>query len=348
MRAGKIPVLVLLFVCTVFLLTTGCNLTRPCRDDFVGVGEGVITMTTSSLYVEIAIGPINNIVIDWGDGAKSTMSANPTWHNLIQFKHTYENDLPRTITIFGDITYLQSFDGNLTNLDISRNPLLEGLVIYAPITDLYLDNNTVLQFLLIYDNQLIDLDISNNTMLHSIFLRGTQLTNLDLRNNIMLESLSVFESSLTSLDVGYNVILESLRIGGLPLTNLELSKNTMLRSLTVSDTPLTNLNVANNVMLEALEINGFPLTNIDLSKNAVLQFLSIQDNQLTNLNLSNNKNLRLVNIRNNLFLPNALDDLFRTLHDIPVQKEIRIGNNPGTDECDIGIATAKGWSVGVW
>ena len=59
-------------------------------------------------------------------------------------------------------------------------------------------------------------------------------------------------------------------------------------------------------------------------------------------------------VRNNKLTADALNALFTSLHsntiismfnNFPIEKQIYIGGNPGTDDCNPNIAESKGWTV---
>jgi len=136
----------------------------------------------------------------------------------------------------------------------------------------------------------------------------------------------------------------------LGLISLDLSSINTLVHLSCWGCGITSLDLSNNTSLYALELVVNKLKSLDLSKNFTLAKLNCEGNQLTSLDLSNNGLLYEVNCSHNNLSVAALNALFETLHDhdysaIYIQKNIRIGNNPGTDGCDKSIATEKGWEV---
>ena len=163
-----------------------------------------------------------------------------------------------------------------------------------------------------------------------------RLTNLDVRHNIQLRRLSVSGGQLTSLDLRNNTALTNLIVGNIPLTNLDVSRNTALTNLFVSHTQLTSLDVSNSAGLTELVVGNNQLTSLDVSNNTNLQSsLRVNDNQLT---------------------ASALNALFESLPqgyrrwDSWEQRyiyshQISIFNNPGTNEANTSIASARGWVV---
>ena len=94
-----------------------------------------------------------------------------------------------------------------------------------------------------------------------------------------------------------------------------------------------------------LNCNYLQLTSLDVSNNTALTELYLIDSQLTSLDVNENIALTWLNCANNQLTAAALDDLFGTLHNnsTPVKKFIVIYGNPGTNDCNISIATDKGW-----
>jgi Leucine-rich repeat (LRR) protein len=153
-------------------------------------------------------------------------------------------------------------------------------------------------------------------------------------------------SSRTITITGDNIT--NLFCGNILLTGLDVSKNTALTGLDCAECGgLTNLNVSKNTALTELNCTGNQLTGLDVSKNTALTELYCGENQLTGLDVSKNTALATLYCNSNQFSTEALNALFETLHDnkINLGKEVKTGNNPGTDACDISIAEKKGWKV---
>jgi len=88
------------------------------------------------------------------------------------------------------------------------------------------------------------------------------------------------------------------------------------------------------------------LSTLDVSQITSLEELSCGSNNLTALNLSANTALTTVYCDWNKLSAEALNDLFKTLHQNTIaEKKISIERNPGTDACNTSIATDKGWEV---
>ena len=138
----------------------------------------------------------------------------------------------QTVTIRGDVTFLDCFNNQLTALDVSKNTALTKLVCSNnQLTALDVSKNTALRELECCSNQLTALDVSQNTALTSIDCYCNHLTTLDVSKNTVLTKLDCHNNQLTALDVSKNTALTSLGCAYNQLTTLDVSKNTALTSL---------------------------------------------------------------------------------------------------------------------
>ena len=133
---------------------------------------------------------------------------------------------------FGSLAYLECFDQQLAELDISKNTMLE-----------WLDCGS---------NKLSALDVSLNTALMQLLCDGNQLTKLDMSKNTALLTLWCYDNPLISLDVTNNSALEYLNCSSAQLSTLNVSQNPRLWYLFCNDNQLTALDVSNNTMLSSL------------------------------------------------------------------------------------------------
>ena len=93
----------------------------------------------------------------------------------------------QTVTIRGDVTFLDCFNNQLTALDVSKNTALTKLVCS--------------------NNQLTALDVSKNTALRELYCQNNQLTALDVSKKTKLTYLDCYNNQLTALDVSQNTSL---------------------------------------------------------------------------------------------------------------------------------------------
>ena len=251
-------------------------------------------------------------------------------------------------------TRLRDLDctGNqLEILDVSKNTVLFQLYCSVnQLTGLDVSNNTKLRYLTCGENQLTSIDVSKNPELILLGCDGNPLTSLDVSNNTALGALSCSGNQLTSLDVSKNIELEQLWCNYNLLKELDVSKNTALTMFDCADNQLTELGLTYNTALKSLYCENNQLTELDMSSNTVLTDLKCSMNQLTKLDLSNNTLLKNLYCDNNQLDADALNALFKTLHDKMGEKSIFIYQNIGSFDPNLNkdIAITKGWSVYNW
>ena len=76
-----------------------------------------------------------------------------------------------------------------------------------------------------------------------------------------------------------------------------------------------------------------------------VSYLNSSDNGISQLRTSNQRHLSIIKCRSNDLSVNALNDLFRTLHNTQITNHLFIGGNPGTTESDSALAEERGWTV---
>ena len=187
------------------------------------------------------------------------------------------------------------------------------------------------------DNRLTRLDVSKNTTLTTLDCSNNQLITFNVSTNIALKSLNFSNNQLAGLDISQNRELTELVCNDNQLISLDISANTELKTLNCNNNQLTSLDVS-KATLTTLNCSNNQLTSLDVSK-ATLTTLNCSNNQLANLNVSASISLNSLNCSNNKLSTEALNALFRTMHDNtpPFFKTIYISNNPGTNTCDRSI-----------
>lgn len=219
---------------------------------------------------------------------------------------------------FVDLLFLDCAGNALTELDVSQNTKLGGLicgimdndgnVFGNQLSSLSLSNNTQLEYLYCTHNQISSLDVSGNTALAVLYCYNNGMTQLNISGCTSLATLSCGNNQLTSLDVSsntalanlycYNNNLRTLTVKNHPsLAFLQCSANPLLGTLDVSGcTKLSNL-YCQNCGLSILNVNGCTqlkqvgcannsLSTLDFSTCANLRDLGCQDNSLVSLNLT--------------------------------------------------------------
>jgi len=231
---------------------------------------------------------------------------------------TIPNSSIRDLTGIEDFSVLNSLycnNNNLTNLDFSKNLLLQNInCSYNQLINLIINKEA--NHLNASNNKLENLDVWQNTSLYNLDLTSNLLTNLDLSQNERLSTLQVNYNNLTSLnlsknkalnyltcsgnklssvDFSNNTSLEFLKIQSNLLTELDMSKNAKLIYLTCAFNQLTSLKTSNGIPLENLDCAYNKLTSLDLSGNTGLTKLEFQSNSIESVNVSANKNLSYFN-----------------------------------------------------
>ena len=176
----------------------------------LGENQGSITMTTQASKVWFTVVGAKDFFVDWGDGKKSNVNDAEYFEaeGMFVFTREYSDATAHNIVITGNVTQL-SCGGNLTALDVSRNPTLTRLNCYG--------------------NQLTTLDVSRNPALTDLDCGKNQLTALDVSKNTALERLKCNQNQLTDLDVSKNTVLWLLEVVGNQLTAVAL--NDLFRTL---------------------------------------------------------------------------------------------------------------------
>ena len=240
--------------------------------------EGVITMTTSK-----AVGEKITLEI-WGgnvtiEGVKEPFSRGSAPYTLTS----------QTVIIRGNVTMLNGWNNQLTNLDASGCTTLTTLECYGnQLTSLDVSGCTALTTLECYDNQLTSLNVSGCTALTTLKCFNNKLPSLDVSGCTALTWLNCNENQLTMLDVSKNTALTRLHCYKNQLTMLDVSKNTALTKLECDRNKLTALDVSQNTALTELKCTNNKLTALDVSKNTALKFLACGENPLTALDVSKN------------------------------------------------------------
>ena len=192
------------------------------------------------------------------------------------------------IQFFPNLKKLVCYSNQLTELDVSKNTVLEYLdCSNNQLTGLDVRQNAALQSLDCSKNQLTSLDVRQNTKLDVLWCYQNQLTELDVRQNAALEYLYCQENQLTELDVRKNIALQNLACFSNALTSLDVSRNQALLLLSCGINQLTELDVRQNPALKYLYCSDNQLTELDLSRNNKIFELEANNNYLTNLNVNN-------------------------------------------------------------
>ena len=201
-----------------------------------------------------------------------------------------------------EINVASEYISNLFGIQFFPN--LKKLVCYSnQLTELDVSKNTVLEYLDCANNQLTGLDVRQNAALQSLDCSKNQLTSLDVRQNTKLDVLWCYQNQLTELDVRQNAALEYLYCYENPLTELDVRQNTALVTLECGKNQLTELDVSQNAKLVDLYCNDNQLTELNLSRNNKVFRLNANNNYLTSLNV-NNTSINIDNSSSKFFAKN--------------------------------------------
>jgi PKD repeat protein len=189
---------------------------------------------------------------------------------------------------FINVTGIQLSDNNISNMDLSSNPLLTYLSCSNNwLTSLNLTNNPLLQQVYVGSNYLTTIDISGLDSLTDFDCSSNNLSTLDLSNNALLSYVSCGSNNLTSLDIPPSVT--NLYCGYNQITSLDFSSNPNIVNLGVSGNPFT-----------CLDVSGLPnLQSLDCTSMPQLQDLNVQNGNNSNFigfYVYNNPNLFCIQV----------------------------------------------------
>ena len=166
MRKIKLFIVVLVCVlgnCSIYSVPIPNEVVSCCdapRDMF-------ITMTTKQVDINLSVLKSSLLCIDWGDGIISCHFEEVSQTTQFKIGHFfYLVEMPRTITIYGVITSLNTNNIGLISIDVTNAPSLALLSI---------DNNN-----------LASLDVSKNPLLHLLSFSRNKIDSLDLTYNQQL------------------------------------------------------------------------------------------------------------------------------------------------------------------
>ncbi|WP_455773036.1 leucine-rich repeat domain-containing protein [Porphyromonas asaccharolytica] len=223
--------------------------------NYPGIGEGIITMTTSKAVgrtVELKIEANGEVVIE-GVSEMPRLGRDSNNYTLTS----------QTITIRGDVTeldcsyYISFYDksdyNQLTSLNASGCSALTSLNCSKnQLASLDLSGCTALTKLNCYSNQLTSLDVSGCTALTKLDCRYNQLTSLNASGCTALTELDCSNNQLSSLDLSQDSALTKLDCSKNQLSSLDLSQNSTLTELDCSRNKLETLNLSACTRLESL------------------------------------------------------------------------------------------------
>ena len=242
------------------------------------------------------------------------------------------------IEAFSALKDLRCHINNITELDVSKNALLEVLSVDVnQLTGLDVSNNPLLRSLSFPDNQISEINVAGNPKLFSLNFDNNQISAIDLSNNPKLEVFYARNNNLSDLDIRSNPLLDYLVVPGNQLSGLDLSANPNIVELKCENNQITNLNLQDKNLLKLLTCQNNLLTNLDISENTLLEHFNCAYNQLSTIDFSNNNKIIYANCaHNNLNSFNILegnDFLYFdcSWNNLPT---IDLKNNPSLDYLD--------------
>ena len=335
----------------VITVAAGNGKSSTCNVTVESDPEITMTLPLKAQTVEIGLSGSGTVQIEWGDGTSATKTLREEGD---YYTHDYTpSNINRTLKITGGtVIALSCGNMDLIALDVSKSLALEAIeCFWNKLTTLDLSKNTALKSLSCYSNELTTLDLSKNIALEYLRCSNNLLSALDLSKNTAVIDINCNSNRLTALDISKNIALQSLECETNLLTELNTEQNTALLLLGCSINSLTSLNLSKNTALIMFDCSDNQLAALDVSKNTELDVLLCYGNSLTSLDLTNNTKIVDVYCDNNNMTAAALNALYGTLHNNTIEnrvKKIYITDNPGADDSNISIATAKGWNFSIW
>lgn len=311
--------------------------------------------------LETSIGAAGNkIAIDWGDGKvdKCLEMVNAT-----NFTHKYDKAGTYQIKIWSEgLTSLSLFEwgGTSTKLGIGQSPNMTKLRIedFNDLTSLKVSNcPNLTEFYIINCDNLTSLDLSECTSLDEVECNNNKLKTLNVSTCRSLTKLICSYNEITELDLRNNSNIRNLNCDRNKLTALDIRGLRSLQTLNCYDNELTDLYLADATLLRLLVCGVNKITALDVQHNKALINLMCANNELTSLTLAASTSILELYCGTNRLEASNLNTIFNAL---PVHKEegneeehnhgsdyyrIQIKGNPGTDGCDTGIITDKGWTI---
>ena len=134
------------------------------------------------------------------------------------------------------------------------------------------------------------MNITNNTKLETLRFYNNNVSYLDLSSNTNLKELDCLSNNITSLNLSNNLRLSHLNCGGNPLTELDIRTNDLLTYVYCCCCELNSLNIGNKPNLTLLTCYRNRLEELDVSGCSNLRDFMCWENNLFSLNVKNGNN----------------------------------------------------------
>ena len=257
------------------------------------------------------------------------------------------------LTGLSSMTSLYLSGNQLTGIDLSSCSSLETLQVSEnAITSVDLSVAPTLTGVYVQNNALTALDVTANPSVRWLNFGGNNVSSIDVTNQRSLSILIGNNNRLTAVDLSNNASVSSVDLSNNAISSINVSAASYLSQLHLENNALTSLDVTHNSYLYGLFCGGNALTSLDLSHNSYLMTLDCSGNHLTSIDIAANTGLKGINVASNMMDAAALDALMTQAPSYAATRsaEVELGTfdisyNPGTEQADASIASAKGWTV---
>ena len=163
--------------------------------------------------------------------------------------------------------------GQLTDLDLSRNPKLKYLDCHGnSLTQLDLSNNRALETLICADNMLTSLDVTGLSKLKYLNCGYNRLSRLDVTHNYLLTELHFPGNAIASVDLSGCPVLSVLECSQNQIRILDITQNVLLTTVWCENNRLIYLNVSNNSMLTDVRTDNVYIPDSEFKSYLVAAF----------------------------------------------------------------------------
>jgi len=220
------------------------------------------------------------------------------------------------IEYFNNLKFLECGNNKLTELNLNNNTLLLEVKAHNnQLKTLSFDNNKVLEDVYAPDNQLNSLSLENNTQLKSIDVSNNNLSTIDVSKNINLTNIDIEENQITKIDLSKVTELTNLYAAGNNLTTIDFSANPHLVKVILKENALAQVDFSANAELVSVDCSYNNLLDIKLpDKPDNIKWLLLNGNNLTKLELDKLTNLGVLYLADN------------NLYNIDLSKNTKLAN----------------------
>ncbi|MBE9488119.1 MAG: Ig-like domain-containing protein, partial [Bacteroidetes bacterium] len=271
--------------------------------------DGVTSLATATC--EVTVTEDDNAIIHFQDDVFREVLLNK-YHGIDvsgdnEISKSEAKDYTGEINVDG--VGITSLDGiqyftNITTISCNKNNI-NGSLDFS--------NNTLLENISCFTNNLSSINVSNNIKLINFVCANNILESINIEGNPDLDTFICAQNRLKTLDVSFNLKLTNLNCNVNPqLNEINLNSNDELLGLECSGTNISVLDLSGNLKLTDLGIGNTPIENIDLAYNVKLKHLSCTESEIGELNLESNlllanlecsgTRIRSLNLKNNVAL----------------------------------------------